>query len=171
MSDQTLLETEAPVLPEIRFANLADQDDVETTDTKAVARGPQNRDPKTGRILSRVRDDIEDSHRADFPKKLNQADPDFTPVRIWTAGPGTLQEKIYMPGRPSGLKPYSDGAYYVKTKAEYDVLLSAIGKRRMFRDDIPEDEPAAVCQTCQWSSRSYKAMNYHLNVAHGRPQE
>lgn len=97
------------------------------------------------------------------------AEETFKPVRVWTAGPGMPQEKIYMNGRSGGLKPFRDGAYYCDTPEKLAVAKRALGAR-FWLENVPESEPALKCDTCSWQCRSYAAMTHHLNNAHGRPQ-
>lgn len=93
------------------------------------------------------------------------------PLRIWTGGPGMLQEKIYISGKPAGLRPAGNGAYYIKNEQEYQAIVAALGKRRIWLDDvIDEDEPWPKCDICGWLCASSKALLFHVNNAHGRPQ-
>jgi hypothetical protein len=144
---------------------------VMATATQARGKNPgraQNSDPQTGKPLAGLRSDIEDSFLADRVKVDNNAP--FTPVRVWTAGPSLPADKIVIPGDPRGLRPALDGAYYCKTPIQLATLKRCVGKNRMWFDDLDEDEPDLVCGACQWHCRSNRAMNYHLNQAHGREQ-
>lgn len=78
------------------------------------------------------------------------------------------QEKIYVEGE-QGLKPMYDGAYYVRSQKQHDALKRALGPK-FWKDDIPEGEPSATCDTCKWPSRSFRAAIYHGQHAHGKPQ-
>lgn len=132
----------------------------------------QNRDPATGQILKKLRSDIEDVAFVIEPPKpastFNEPDKGFEEVRVWTGGPGTVQAKIVVPGLPGGIRPGHDFAYHVRNQKQYDALKRALGKR-FWVDTIPVDE-TQKCDTCGWHCRSYAAMNFHLNHAHGRPQ-
>jgi len=161
-------------------------------------RGAENVDPLTGRELDGLRPDIETAddttpppapepdvaelHRelAALRAELEERDaiaaaaaaektPDFKPVRVWTAGPGMPREKIFVQGVHGGLKPAADGAYYLTTPVLEAAARGAL-KGRWWVDDIPEGEPPAKCDQCGWTCRSNRAMNQHLNHAHGRPQ-
>ncbi len=132
----------------------------------------QNADPMTGRVLPRVRPDIEDNAKTfDAPVEAVKEviDTSFKPIRVWTGGPGTPQEKIYTT-KPGGIRPYRDYAYYCKTQAEASALKRALGGK-FWIDTVPADEPSPRCDVCGWTCRSYAAMNYHQNTAHGRPQD
>lgn len=91
------------------------------------------------------------------------------PIRIWTGGPGSPQEKIVIPGSSKGIKPRVDGSYLLTTKEQVEAAKKALGNR-FWRDDVPEDEESPRCTTCNWTSRSMRAMFWHLNNAHGREQ-
>lgn len=91
------------------------------------------------------------------------------PYRVWTAGPNTPREKVYMPGHYAGLRPATDGAYYLTSPEQVAHMRGALGAR-FWPDDIPEGEPDVKCDTCGWHCRSFRAMHYHTNHAHGRPQ-
>lgn len=102
------------------------------------------------------------------PDVSTEPEPPFTPIRVWTAGRGMAQEKIYVEGE-QGLKPMYDGAYYVRSQKQHDALKRALGPK-FWKDDIPEGEPSATCDTCKWPSRSFRAAIYHGQHAHGKPQ-
>lgn len=94
-----------------------------------------------------------------------------TPFRVWTAGPNMPQTKIYMPDFAPGLKPRSDGAYYLTSPEQVAWARDVLRRnRRWWPDTMPDDEPAQKCDHCGWHCRNYEAMNTHLNHAHGRPQ-
>ena len=136
----------------------------------------RQRDPRTGRLLSR-----EDTEKLAFrpqmvhpgpdlpiPAPPAEPEPPFDSYRVWTAGRGMPQEKIYVEGE-HGLKPMYDGAYYVRSRKQEASLKKALGSK-FWKDDIPDGEPDAVCDTCGWHTRSFRASLYHAQHAHGRPQ-
>ncbi len=96
-------------------------------------------------------------------------DPEFKPVRCWTAGPGSPQEKLVVPGTTYGLRPAGDGSYVLRSKDMVDLAKRAFGPR-FWPDDIPEDAESMFCDQCGWSTRSYRAFMYHTNQLHPRPQ-
>lgn len=145
-----------------------------------------NRHPQTGKIISnadaeRIAERQPMVHPVDHVDLLAPTnapvavmerpvdDTPFTPVRVWTAGWGMVQEKIVMPGKPGGLKPERDGSYHLTTRDEYDVAKRALGAR-FWPDDVPEGMESLKCDTCQWTTRSMRAFQAHSNSAHGRPQ-
>lgn len=133
------------------------------------------RDPRTGRMVSED-DFLLATNRQqafvpgpDLPEEgPKEPEAPFVPIRVWTAGRGMPQQKIFVQGEP-GLRPGHDGAYNVVTKRQYDALKRALGPQ-FWTDDVPEGEPSPKCDTCGWSTRSYKALIAHNNNAHGRPQ-
>ena len=96
-------------------------------------------------------------------------DPAFKPVRCWTAGPGTAQHKLVVSGTSYGVKPDGTGSYVLRSQAMVDLAKKAFGPR-FWPDDIPEDADSMFCDQCGWSTRSYRAFNYHVNQVHPRPQ-
>lgn len=96
-------------------------------------------------------------------------DPDFKPVRCWTAGPGSAQEKLVVPGTSYGLKPDGSGSYVLRSKDMVELAKRAFGPR-FWPDDIPEDAESMFCDQCGWSTRSYRAFMHHTNQLHPRPQ-
>lgn len=107
--------------------------------------------------------------RAEAPAKPEPAPEGFVPVRVWTAGPNTSQEKIVVPGTVHGIKPRPDGSYLLRTPQEVEIAKKALGKR-FWTDDVPEGEESPKCETCGWTTRSWRAYQWHANHAHGRPQ-
>jgi hypothetical protein len=103
------------------------------------------------------------------PEEAAKRVPLEKPIRVWTGGPGSLQETLVVPGTHHHLKPRADGSYLLRTPLEVEVAKKALGAR-FWTDAIPEDEESAKCDACQWTTRSYKAIQWHLNNAHGRPQ-
>lgn len=102
-------------------------------------------------------------------KKPEPAPEGFQPIRVWTGGPGTPQEKIVVPGTVHGIKPGPDGSYLLKTPQEVELAKAALGKR-FWVDDVLDGEESPKCEACGWSSRSWRALHHHQNYAHGRPQ-
>lgn len=105
------------------------------------------------------------SNRAERPEDPKLAEP----IRIWTGGPGSPQEKILLPNSSHGLKPRPDGSYLIETEAQLAAAKVAL-RSRWWEDTIPEDRNSLKCEGCQWTCRSYEAMNWHQNFTHGRPQ-
>jgi hypothetical protein len=95
--------------------------------------------------------------------------PFETPVRVWTGGPGSPQEYIVQPGTYYGIKPAPDYAYYLRNQQEVD-LAKQVLRHRYWLDSVPEGEDDLKCETCGWKCRSYPAILWHQNQAHGRPQ-
>lgn len=89
------------------------------------------------------------------------------PIRLWTAGPGSPQEKIVIPGQRYGLRPRPDGSYLIQTEEELAAAERALGAR-FWPDDLPADVESLRCSVCGWTCRSYRAMNHHQNYVHGR---
>jgi hypothetical protein len=133
------------------------------------------RDPRTGRMVSEE-DFVRMSGRQTMfvpppdpiEEEPTEPEPPFEPYRVWTAGRGMTQEKIFINGQ-SGLRPMYDGAYYVTNRKQEESLKRALGQR-FWKDNVPEGEPDPKCDTCGWHCRSYAAMLFHANNAHGRPQ-
>lgn len=110
---------------------------------------------------------------AERPERLPDVAPDdFVPLRIWTAGPGTPQEKILIPGTSKALKPGTgDYAYHARTPLEVEALQGALPKGRWWPDNIDPGEPSLECQICHWTCRNYNAYMWHTNNAHGRDRQ
>lgn len=92
----------------------------------------------------------------------------FKPIRVWTGGPGSPQEKIYLHDNRYGLRPRADGSYLIETPEQLEIVQRALGPR-FWPDDVPEGVESPRCEMCGWTTRSYRAMHWHLNNAHGRP--
>ena len=90
----------------------------------------------------------------------------FKPKRLWTAGPGTPQEKILREGNRYGIKPQY-GAYLI-TNPQDEVLVKSTLGSRVFEEDIPEGEASIQCQSCKWTSRSMRAMFEHNKTCRSR---
>lgn len=93
----------------------------------------------------------------------------FKPVRVWTGGPGSSQEKIVRPGTIYGIKPRVDGSYLMENPEDVALVKAALGGR-YWPDDIPSDADSIRCDECGWTTRSYRAYQWHSNNAHGRAQ-
>lgn len=93
----------------------------------------------------------------------------FRPVRVWTAGPGSPQEKLVVPGTVYGVKPQGDGSYVLRSPEMVDLAKKALGSR-YWPDDIPDDAASMNCDQCGWRTRSYRAFQAHVNNVHPRPQ-
>lgn len=101
--------------------------------------------------------------------KAEQRQARFKPIRIWTGGPGAPMEKIYIAGQRYGLRPRMDGSYLLRTPEEVEAAKRALGTR-FWPDDLPDEMESLRCDMCGWTCRSIRAMQWHLNNAHGRPQ-
>lgn len=134
------------------------------------------RDRRTGRMISKEQAIALAERQATFapppdgdePATPVEPEPPFEPVKVWTGGPGSNQEKIFVPNGQS-LKPGRDYAYHVRTKRQYDTLKKALGPR-FWLSNVPEGEQRPKCDTCGWQTDSYQAAMWHTNQAHGRPQ-
>lgn len=137
---------------------------------------PANVDTMTGRVLPGVSADVDSSVRETPPSTFLVPELEFTPYRIWTAGPGSPQEKISIDGVGGGFRPARDGAYHITNKAQEMALRRALPKSRWWTDDIDPAEAKKTgeeipkCDYCGWTSLSFRAMNAHQNDAHGRAQ-
>ncbi len=125
--------------------------------------------PQTGRsrIAERALQEIINQDNATVPLVVD--DPSFTPVRVWTGGPGTPQEIIMVPGRPYGLRPENGGAYIARSQDMVDLLRRARGGQ-FWTDDIPADRKSMTCQECGWSTRSIDAYEHHTQQTHPKRQ-
>lgn len=94
----------------------------------------------------------------------------YTPCRVWTAGPGMPQDKIYAGNVYAPLEVGRDGAYHPQSQHDYDILKRALGAR-FWRDNVFEDDEVPKCDTCGWTCFNYAAMHHHIQHAHGRPQQ
>ncbi len=92
---------------------------------------------------------------------------EYQPKRLWTAGPGTPQEKVLRPGTRYGIKPQY-GAYMI-TNEEDEILVRSTLGGRLYEEDIPADEASLRCPTCDWTSRSMRAMFEHGKRCRPRP--
>lgn len=111
-----------------------------------------------------------DAERRDMAIASAVTKEPFKPFRIWTAGPGSRQDRIYLGKLNTRLKPNRDGAYHIQTQEQADVARRAL-KDRWWIDTVdPTVEEVPRCETCTWTSMSHRAMFEHLNQAHGRPQ-
>lgn len=95
--------------------------------------------------------------------------PDWKPVRVWTAGPGTPQDKI-ADGLGIRIAPGHDYAYVCRTPRELELVKKSLGPGRFWPDNIPEDDESLQCAECRWSTRNFYAYQWHTNNAHGRDQ-
>lgn len=121
------------------------------------------RDPVTGRLL---RSDRLPERK---PEKPVLVDPTFHPIRVWTAGPGSDQKAIVIPGSSQKVRPRTDGSYLIESAVVEAQLKNSL-PGRWWIDDVPEGDPSARCEACGWTCRSYRAMNHHQNNSHARPQ-
>lgn len=102
-------------------------------------------------------------------------EPAFAPYLVWTAGPGSPQEKIVM-ADGGGFRPARDGAYHINTRQQEAALRSAIPRSKWWTSDVDPQEAKQTgeeipkCDYCGWVSLSYRAMVAHQNDAHGRAQ-
>ena len=98
---------------------------------------------------------------------------DVYPKRYWTAGPGSPQERLirtYLDTDSRTLRVARREAplvpqyycYVIKDREEEQFLLKSQMGRRVWIEDIDEDEEAMVCEDCGYSCRSLRAMNAHL---------
>jgi len=134
---------------------------------------PKLRDPKTGRLLPRNAEINEEYGDAPYSETQPASTPipdGFKPVRVWTGGPSSPQETIMRPGSNYGIKPSGAGYYLAETPDEVALLKKALGNRFWTDDPLGEGETIPPCSGCGWTTRSWRAMNWHQNNAHGRPQ-
>lgn len=121
------------------------------------------RDPVTGRLLRSDR-----LPGAAIPRPV-LVDPSYEKVRIWTAGPGSEQKAIVIAGSSQKIRVRPEGSYLIEAKIVEEALRKAL-VGRWWPDDVPEGEPSARCEACGWTTRSYRAMNFHQNNSHARTQ-